>query len=56
MPDVPRYPGDAPEPDGEPGSSPDPRRSMSWWWIAGGAVLVLFVVLHLTGVLGPGGH
>ncbi len=60
MPEVPRYPGErpggVPEPDGEPELSPGSRRSMYVWWIVGVTVVVLFVVLHLAGVLGPGGH
>ena len=60
MPKVPRYPGErpdgVPEPDGEPELSPGSRRSSYVWWIVGVTVVVLFVVLHLTGVLGPGGH
>lgn len=60
MPEVPRYPGQ------EPGSTPSgsdgqltpggSRRSMYLWWAIGVGVVVLFLVLHLTGVLGPGGH
>ncbi len=51
MPDVPRYPADRRDHD-----NPAPRRAMLGLWIAGGAVLILFIVLHLTGVLGPGAH
>lgn len=60
MPQVPQYPGErpggVPEPDGAPESSPGARRSMYVWWIVGVTVVALFLVLHLTGVLGPGGH
>lgn len=59
MPEVPHYPakqpGETPEPDGEPESSPA-GRSIYLWWILGIAVVVLFIVLHLAGALGPGGH
>jgi hypothetical protein len=58
VPDTPHYPrhdsGSVDEPD--PGRRPRSRGSTLGLWIAGAAVLVLFVVLHLTGVLGPGGH
>ena len=60
MREVPRYPagrpGGTPGPDGEHESSPALRRSMYLWWIVGVVVVVLFVVLHLSGVLGPRGH
>lgn len=26
------------------------------WWIVGIAAVVLFLMLHVVGVLGPGGH
>lgn len=58
--EVPRYPadrpGDAPEPDGEPEPGVGSRRSLLLWATLAVAVLALFLVLHLTGVLGPGGH
>ncbi len=60
MSEGPRYPADrpgvAPEPDGEPESKGGSRRSMYLWAILGVTVLTLFLLLHLTGVLGPGGH
>jgi hypothetical protein len=46
-----------PESHGE--EAPDaPRRSRwTWVWVAVGVILVVgFVVLHLTGVLGPEAH
>lgn len=60
MSEVPRYPaerpGETPESGGEPKKPPTAWPSMYLWWIASGAAVVLFIVLHLTGVLGPGGH
>ncbi len=60
MPDVPRYPGNprdgAPEPDIDPESKPASRRSTYAWWIFGAGLVVLFIVLHLAGVFGPGSH
>ena len=58
MPDTPSYPatGNASEPDNDHRSTSASRRSKYLLWIVGIAVVVLFVVLHLTGVLGPEGH
>lgn len=60
MPTVPRYPRDHPSgtstPGGEPEPTPGARRSLYLWWTVGIVLLVLVVVLHVTGVLGPGGH
>ena len=59
MPDIPHHPGDEADNhgvvDGE-GSSTARSRSVWAWWAVGITLLVLFVVLHLTGVLGPGSH
>ena len=60
MADLPSHPdtgsGDA---GADPDRRPTPRRPR-WTSVAGItlgiALVVLFVVLHLTGVLGPGGH
>jgi hypothetical protein len=56
VPDIPRYPadGDGLEPDRRPGSGS--RRPAYVLWVVVVVVVVAFVVLHLTGVLGPGGH
>jgi hypothetical protein len=59
MPDVPRYPagsgpGAIPDPDQQ--RDPRSRRSTYLWWVVGVGVVVVFVVLHLTGVLGAGQH
>ena len=56
MPEIPRYPA---EDDAAAGARSGPRRA-SWRTYllvaAGVGLLVLMVVLHLTGVLGPGEH
>ncbi len=36
-------------------TTPTPRR-MYGYWVVGIALVLLFVVLHLTGVAGPGTH
>ena len=54
MPDVPRYP-----PGGKSSESGRPRyrrRPLYGWWVIGLMLVVAFVVLHLTGVLGGGQH
>ena len=56
VPDIPRYPadGDGLEPDRPSGSGS--RRRAYFLWAVAVAVVVLFVVLHLAGVLGAGAH
>jgi len=60
VPDVPRYPdgdtGNDTEADHDPEGQAHKPRSAYVWWIAGIVAVVLFVVLHLTGVLGAGAH
>ena len=64
MSDIPRYPtggSDAPRditPDPAQ-DAPQParsRRALYLAWALGIAIVVLFIVLHLAGVLGPGDH
>ena len=53
MTDSPRYPASDAE-DDEPSA-----RTPRWvylLWVAGILLVALFVVLHLTGVMGPGAH
>lgn len=58
MADLPSYPdsGDDRGADPDHGSA----TSRPWWvyaiWILGIVLVVLFVALHLTGAVGPGGH
>jgi hypothetical protein len=56
MAELPEYPDGA----GRPGEGRGPRQAGSrrvyLLWIAGIALVVLMLVLHVTGVLGPGGH
>ena len=56
MTELPEYPDGA----ARPGEDPAPRRDRSRrayvLWIAGLALVALMLVLHLTGVLGPGSH
>lgn len=59
MAEQPRYPGSDAD-DGvasEPGS-PTGKRNLGFVLVAvlGVGFVVLFIVLHLTGVAGPGGH
>ena len=56
MPDVPRYPTEETSSEHYPQVRP-PTSWRTYVLVAGGvALLVLLVVLHLTGVLGPGEH
>lgn len=54
MPETPRYP------DGDPrqdvGGDREPPRRVMLWWAVGAVLVVLFIVLHLTGIFGPGAH
>jgi len=52
MVDSPPYP----DKDREQGSASTRRGGAHLLWIIGGALLVLFIVLHLTGTIGPGSH
>ena len=56
MTDLPRHP----DASNEPVSKDDESSRRPWWAYALGAlvivVLVLMVVLHLTGTIGPGSH
>ena len=56
MPDVPRYPPGKNDARSESGRPHYRRRTMYGWWVVGLMVVVAFVVLHLTGVLGGGQH
>ncbi len=59
MAEPPPYPSTGDDTAGGAGSGPAARRSrrVTALWIIGiGLVAVLFVVLHLTGVFGPGSH
>lgn len=59
MPDLPRHSGESEEQTPREGRVPEapPRRLRTVLWVALVAVvLVAFVVLHLSGVLGPGQH
>jgi hypothetical protein len=59
MTDPPSYPdtrhGVGADPDSEPAAS-RPRWRVIMFWIIGIALVLLFVALHLTGILGPGAH
>lgn len=60
MPEAPRYPADDTGEEYlasyEPGSPQRPPRSTYVLWATGIVLLTALIVLHLTGVLGPGGH
>lgn len=57
MPDLPRYQGDDREPTPTRRSAPDRgRRSRTLGVALALALVLLLVVLHLTGVVGPGAH
>jgi hypothetical protein len=47
--------GDDPDAGPRPVASRSRRRATAWIFLAV-ALVAVFVVLHLTGVLGPGGH
>jgi hypothetical protein len=54
----PRYPST----EDDAGTGPDPgstTRTSLWvyaFWVIGIGLIVLFIVLHLTGAIGPGHH
>jgi hypothetical protein len=58
MTDPPRHPGTdedgGPAPEGPPGGAP--RRKVVLGVTIAIAVLVLIILLHLTGTIGPGAH
>ncbi len=58
--ETPRYRGDHSDPDmtaeHEDSSIRRGRRSRYLLWALGAVVFATFVVLHMTGVLGPGEH
>jgi hypothetical protein len=56
MPDVPRYPGGKGDTGSESGRPHYRLRPPYGWWVVGVMLVVAFVVLHLTGVLGGGQH
>ncbi|MEP6851236.1 MAG: hypothetical protein ABJA87_01000 [bacterium] len=60
MTEVPGYPAEHPDGppqlEGDPAPAPGAGRSRYLRWILGVAAVAVLVVLHLTGVLGPGGH
>jgi hypothetical protein len=61
MPDISQHPGDAAGDDAnvsDEHESPGARRprSVYLWWAVGIAILVLFLALHMAGVIGAGGH
>ena len=56
MPDLPHHPDTPDRPDQPTASTPGRSRAVYAWWAAGLALVALFVVLHLTGVVGPAEH
>jgi hypothetical protein len=59
MADPPRYPETGDDPAAEPRGRPDagtPRWREVLLWVIGIALAAAFIVLHLTGTLGPGAH
>ncbi len=56
MADPPPYPETDDELGADRGSAPARSRQVYVLWVIGGALIVAFVVLHLTGVIGPGSH
>lgn len=59
VPEIPRHSGGPKEQtarEGHPRVIPQRRLRTVLWAVLAVLVLVAFVVLHLTGVLGPGGH
>jgi hypothetical protein len=60
VPEIPRHPadegGDRSRDSRSRGSVTSARRSTYLAWAVGFVLVVLFVVLHVFGVLGPGGH
>ena len=55
MPELPPHPVDDRDDIGE-SKIAAPRSRRILWWVAGIALVTLFVVLHLTGVVGAGSH
>ncbi|WP_326718402.1 MULTISPECIES: hypothetical protein [unclassified Streptomyces] len=59
MPDLPAHSDTGDDATRGTGGEPPlgPQRPKPTLWVVVGAVLVIaFILLHLTGVLGPGGH
>ncbi len=57
MADPPAYPGSRDDVGAEPGSEPAaarPRRTVIAAWIIVIALVLLMLILHLTGAVGPG--
>lgn len=58
MADLPHYPDTGDDRSVEPDGGSTAGRP--WWvyacWIIGIVLVLLFVILHLTGAIGPGGH
>jgi len=58
VPETPRYPSDdiGGTAGHNEGSARRKPRLTYLWWAVGIALMLAFMVLHLTGVLGPGAH